>query len=58
MPSRTVCFDTSRVQIEDIVSLAEASATAELSDAPAFRRHFPCADFLDRRLREEGPIMA
>ncbi len=57
MPSRTVRFDTSRVQIEDIVSLAEASATAELSDAPAFRATISRgADFLDRRLREEGPI--
>jgi histidine ammonia-lyase len=57
MPSRTVCFDSSRIHIEDIVGLAETSSTAQLSDAPAFRAVISRgADFLERRLREEGPI--
>ena len=56
-PSRTVCFDTNRVTIRDIVSLAEGSARARLSDEPAFRAVI-CrgADFLERRLREEGTV--
>jgi histidine ammonia-lyase len=57
MLSVTVCFDTSRIKIEEIVSLAENSATAKLSDAPGFRALISRgADFLDRRLRQEGPV--
>ena len=56
-PSRTVCFDTNRVTIGDIVSLAEGSARARLSDEPAFRAVISRgADFLERRLREEGSV--
>jgi len=52
--SRTVSFDTNRVTIGDIVSLAEGSARARLSDEPAFRAFISRgADFLERRLREE-----
>jgi histidine ammonia-lyase len=45
------------VTIGDIVALAEGSARARLSDEPAFRALI-CrgADFLERRLREEGSI--
>jgi histidine ammonia-lyase len=54
---RTICFDSSRLRLEDIVSLAEKTATAKLSEAPAFRAVIARgADFLDRRLREESPI--
>ena len=56
-PSRTVCFDTNRVTIRDIVSLAEGSARARLSDEPSFRAVISRgADFLERRLREEGTV--
>jgi histidine ammonia-lyase len=52
-----VWFDTNRVSIGDIVSLAEGSARARLSDEPAFRTFISRgADFLERRLSEEGSV--
>jgi histidine ammonia-lyase len=54
---RTIRFDMERVSIEDIVDISQGSATALLSDAPAFRAAIARgADFLDRLLREEGTI--
>ncbi len=54
---RAVRFDMSRLQIEDIVDIARASAKASLSDEPAFRAAIMRgADFLDRLLREDGTI--
>ena len=54
---RTICFDTSRLTIEDIVAIAEGSAYAVLSDAPEFRAAIARgADFLDRLLRRDGVI--
>ena len=45
------------LKIEDIVDIAEGSASVTLSDAPAFRSVIARgADFLDRLLREEGTI--
>jgi histidine ammonia-lyase len=56
-PSRTVCFGANRLTIEDIASLSAASARARLSDEPAFRAFISRgADFLERRLREEGSV--
>jgi histidine ammonia-lyase len=55
--SRTVRFDQSRLRIEDIVDIANGSATAVLSSAPEFRDAIGRgADFLDRLLREDGTI--
>ncbi|HAT33099.1 MAG TPA: histidine ammonia-lyase [Janthinobacterium sp.] len=54
---RAVRFDRERLQIEDIVDIARGAATAQLSDAPAFRAAIARgADFLDRLLREDGTI--
>ena len=48
---RMIRFDTSRLSIEDIVSIAAGSARAVLSDAPEFRAAISRgADFLDRLL--------
>ena len=55
--SSTVCFDAGWRSIEEIVALAEKSASASLSPAPEFRAAIARgADFLDRRLVEEGVI--
>lgn len=52
-----VCFDGSRLCIEDVVALARQTRLARLSDAPAFRQHIARgADFLDRLLAEDGVI--
>ena len=54
---RAVQFDQDRLQIEDIVDIANGSACAVLSNAPAFRATIARgADFLDRVLREDGTI--
>ncbi len=54
---RSVRFDQGRLLIEDIVDIANGSACAVLSDAPAFRAAIARgADFLDRLLREDGTI--
>ena len=54
---RAVCFDRNRLQIEDIVDIASGTASASLSDDPAFRAMIARgADFLDRLLREDGTI--
>jgi histidine ammonia-lyase len=53
--SPAVCFDAGWRSIEEIVALAEKSAVACLSPAPDFRAAIARgADFLDRRLAEEG----
>jgi histidine ammonia-lyase len=55
--SSAVCFDAGWRSVEDIVALAEKSAAASLSPAPEFRRLIARgADFLDRRLAEDGVI--
>ena len=52
-----VCFDTGWRTIEEIVAIAEKSAAASLSPALEFRGLIARgADFLDRRLAEEGVI--
>ncbi|OGB23130.1 MAG: histidine ammonia-lyase [Burkholderiales bacterium RIFCSPLOWO2_02_FULL_57_36] len=54
---RAVRFDRERLNIEDIVDIANGSASAFLSDAPEFRAAIARgADFLDRLLREDGTI--
>ncbi|MDO8702422.1 MAG: aromatic amino acid ammonia-lyase [Undibacterium sp.] len=54
---RPVCFDQSRLRIEDVVDIAAQSASAILSGDPAFRAAIARgADFLDRLLREDGII--
>ncbi|MEC5163270.1 MULTISPECIES: HAL/PAL/TAL family ammonia-lyase [unclassified Janthinobacterium] len=54
---RTVRFDRERLQIEDIVDIAQGRADASLSDDPAFRAAIARgADFLDRLLREDGTV--
>ena len=56
-PSPTVCFDTGWRSIEEIVAVAEKAAAASLSAAPEFRAAIARgADFLDRRLAEDGVI--
>ena len=56
-PSPTVCFDTGWRSIEEIVAVAERAAAASLSAAPQFRAAIARgADFLDRRLAEDGVI--
>jgi histidine ammonia-lyase len=56
-PARAIRFDGGRLQIEDIVDIADESAYAVLSDAPEFRSAIARgADFLDRLLREDGVI--
>ena len=55
--SPMVCFDSGWRTIEEIVAIAEKSAAASLSPAPEFRGLIARgADFLDRRLAEEGVI--
>ncbi|RJF97211.1 HAL/PAL/TAL family ammonia-lyase [Noviherbaspirillum saxi] len=55
--SRAVCFDQGRLSIEDIVAIAEGSASVTLSQAPEFRATISRgADFLDRLLKEDGTI--
>lgn len=52
-----VCFDQSRLRIEDIVEIAKGTARACLSQDPGFRAAIARgADFLDRLLREDGTI--
>jgi histidine ammonia-lyase len=54
---RTICFDDRRLTIDDIVDIADGSASVELSQAADFRARIARgADFLDRLLREEGVI--
>jgi histidine ammonia-lyase len=54
---RIVRFDGGRVEIEDIVDIANGSACAALSESPEFRAAIARgADFLDRLLREDGVI--
>ncbi|MBS0307366.1 MAG: aromatic amino acid lyase [Proteobacteria bacterium] len=54
---RAVQFDQGRLQIENIVDIAEGAAHAVLSDAPAFRAAIARgADFLEKVLREDGTI--
>lgn len=55
--ARKIEFDNGPLKIEDIVDIAEGSASVALSDAPQFRSTITRgADFLDRLLREEGTI--
>src|SRR6478609_8932863 len=54
---RAVCFNQERLQLEDIVDIANGCARAQLSTEPAFRTAIAKgAEFLDRLLREEGAI--
>jgi histidine ammonia-lyase len=54
---RTIRFDDGRLKIEDIVDIAEGSASVALSEASQFRSAIARgAAFLDRLLREEGTI--
>ncbi len=56
---RAVRFNRDRLQIEDIVDIANGAAGAILSDEPGFRAAIARgADFLDRVLREDGTIYA
>lgn len=56
-PARTIEFDSGPLKIEDIVDIAEGSASVTLSDASEFRSAIARgADFLDRLLREKGTI--
>ncbi|MEP7073196.1 MAG: aromatic amino acid ammonia-lyase [Nitrosospira sp.] len=55
--SRTVQFDRTYLNIEDIVDIASGAASARLSEDSAFRAVITRgADFLDRLLREDGAI--
>jgi histidine ammonia-lyase len=55
--STMVCFDSGWRSIEEIVAIAEKTAAASLSPALEFRGLIARgADFLDRRLAEEGVI--
>ena len=55
--ARTIEFNDGRLNIEDIVAIAEGSASVALSDASEFRSAIARgADYLDRLLREEGTI--
>jgi histidine ammonia-lyase len=55
--SAPVCFDGTRLGIEDVNALARRARPAVLSAAPAFRaRIAKGADFLDRLLREDGVV--
>ena len=57
IPSPTICFDSGWRSIEEIVAVAEKAAAASLSPAPEFRAAIARgADFLDRRLAEDGVI--
>ena len=57
IPSPMVCFDSGWRTIEEIVAIAEKAAPASLSAAPEFRAVIARgADFLDRRLAEDGVI--
>ncbi|HEY9103762.1 aromatic amino acid ammonia-lyase [Chitinimonas sp.] len=57
LQTEPVCFDGSRLRIEDVVALAERARPAQLSADPAFRgRIARGADFLDRLLAEDGVI--
>ncbi|MFP2910920.1 histidine ammonia-lyase [Pyxidicoccus sp. 3LFB2] len=52
-----VCFDGSRLTIEDVVSLANRERGAELGASSAFRQRITRgAEFLDRLLAEDGVI--
>ncbi len=52
-----VCFDGTRLSIEDVNALARRVRPAVLSAAPAFRaRIAKGADFLERLLREDGVV--
>ena len=54
---RDVRFSGERLTIEDVADIARGSASASLSDDPAFRSRIARgADFLDRLLREDGTI--
>lgn len=54
---RTICFDAGWRSIEDVCAIAEKNAAAKLSPAPEFRAAIARgADFLDRRLAEQGAI--
>ncbi len=56
-PAPAVCFDGSRLTIEDVCRLAAGSARAVLSEAPAFRARIrKGAEFLERLLREDGVV--
>ena len=55
--TRTITVDQSRLQIEDIVAIAQRSAKLVLSAQPEFRAAITRgADFLDRLLAEDGII--
>ena len=55
--ARTIKLDDGPLRIEDIIDIAEGSASVALSDASEFRSAIARgADFLDRLLREEGTI--
>ena len=55
--SPTVCFDGSRLAIEDVAALARGTRRAELSRAPAFTSRIARgAAFVDRLLQEDGVI--
>jgi histidine ammonia-lyase len=54
---RTVQFGRERLQIEDIVDIAQRAAQAALADDPAFRDTIARgADFIDQLLSEDGEI--
>ncbi len=56
-PDDPVCFDGSRLRIEDVVALAQRSRTAQVSRAAEFEaRIHRGADFLARVLAEDGVI--
>ncbi|MEE9926902.1 histidine ammonia-lyase [Microvirgula aerodenitrificans] len=56
-PDNAVCFDGSRLTLEDIVAISRRERAAVLSPAPAFRQRIAAgADFLDRLLAEDGVV--
>lgn len=54
---QSVCFDQARLQIEDVVAIANQAASVTLSSDPQFRANIERgADFLDRLLDEDGIV--
>lgn len=56
-PERPVCFDGTRLSLEDVVRISQRECTAELGTSTEFRRRISRgAEFLDRLLAEDGVI--
>ncbi|MGA9519820.1 MAG: aromatic amino acid ammonia-lyase [Myxococcaceae bacterium] len=56
-PESTVCFDGSRLTLEDVVAVAHGECSAALGTSAGFRQRIARgAEFLDRLLVEDGVI--